>query len=73
MTKTRMLDKETQKYHNRRKKFETPGWIMLTLSIIFIIAGLLKTKILLTIGILTLALAIYFIIIGKTTHQIIRK
>ena len=75
MAEQRALDKATKEYYARKGKLELPGYIIAGISAVTLITGIwFGIKAIITIGILSLSLGIYFIILAWTAHKtILRK
>lgn len=70
----RFLDKATKEYHRRKARLEMPGWVLGFIGVVILIAGIWsKIMALSVIGILFLALAVYFIIMGRMAHKTVFK
>ncbi|MFA4887769.1 MAG: hypothetical protein WC595_06160 [Candidatus Nanoarchaeia archaeon] len=69
---TATLDKARKNYHQRKERLQLPAYVLGFLSIVILLSGiLLHLKTLLLIGILSLIITIYFIILGKSFHKMI--
>ncbi len=70
----KLLDKVSQDYNKRQKKLETPGWLFALIGLVLLILGLfVDNKISRAIGLLSLALGTFLIILGRVLHQTFRK